>query len=504
MTLNASRRNFLQHASAFSALGAAAPLGINLSLMNSAVAQTTSDYKALVCVFLLGGSDTANVVLPTDSDSWGRYIAARNVGSAPIALAPVGASASGPLGSLSALGGVLPIRPKTAQAFPAGTRGTGARSFALHPSLSRMQGLFNSGQLAVVPNVGSLTSPTTKAQYTSRLWKVPKALFSHSDQQNQWQTGVPENAPYGWAGLMGDLFASGNSTPGFTSIATATASILVSGRTVNRYQVGYDYARKTAAAPINYTTRFPFLFQNSVASVVPVVTRGGSNSLIAKDYASIVARSMQTEQVVNSALSGSTVTPPGNFTNPIDGRQSSNLIATQLHAVAQFIQARSQFGIKRQVFYVGIFGFDTHSNQLAVQTGLMAQLDHALGYFYDTLKQGLGTDMTNNVTTFTMSDFGRTLATNGDGTDHGWGSHQFVMGGAVKGGDFYNQFPTIGIDLAGFDNPDAISGGVLIPTVAVSQYAATLGAWFGVAPGDLKNIFPTLGNFGQTNLGFMA
>ena len=503
-TAEASRRAFLQVASTFAGLGdLAMPFGVNLAAVGAAAAQasSSSDYKALVCVFLLGGNDAANMVLPTDADSWTRYLSARDTGSSSISLPAVGMPPAGGLGTVTQLGGVLPIVPRTPQSIPAGTSGAGTRTFALHPALPKMQGLFNRGKLAIVANVGTLIQPVSKSQNGGKQWVVPRALFSHGDQANLWQSGTGESARYGWAGQMADLFVAGNATPLVSSVSTSISAVLLSGRKVGEYQVGYDFGRQSAT-PIHIYVPNGTSYLGSAAApaiIKTMITSPAGNSYFQRDHAAVVLRSLNAETALNAAFAGVKVTPPSQYVNPLNGRSSTNLVATQLQSVAQFIAARQAFGTKRQVFFVGVGGFDTHTAQSARQPDLMAQLDHALDYFYATLQSGIGADMTANVTTFTMSDFGRTFSTNGGGTDHGWGSHQLIMGGAVKGGDIYNQFPTMGADVPGkFDNPNALVNGVLIPTYSVDQYASTLGSWFGVSGSDLGTIFPNLINFSAT------
>lgn len=497
-----SRRVFLRAAGALSMLGrAGTPLGLNLAALGPAAAQSAppSDYKALVCIFLFGGNDATNMVLPTDADSWARYQAARNQGTQPIALLAPGTApdTNAVRGTPAFLGGVLPIVPRTAQAFPAGTTGTGARTFALHPMLTGVQSLFAQGKAAVLTNVGTLIEPTTKAQYLGKLVALPRSLFSHNDQQSEWQSGGAEGTQVGWAGRMGDLMASANGANSiFTAISASGNAVLLAGTSILQYQV--SAAGAVGINGIGGTS----LYGSSAAPAAmrTVITSPSSSSLFPADYAAVVARSIAAGTTLNTALAGVTVAAPAQYTNPITGNLANNPLAAQLQTVMRIIAAAPALGVKRQVFFVSIGGFDTHANQNGVQPNLMAQLDHGLSYFYGSLA-GLGLD--NAVTAFTMSDFARTFTTNGLGTDHAWGSHHFIVGGAVKGGDVYNQFPTVGVDLAGFNNPNAVGSGALIPTVSVDQYAATLGAWFGVAPADLATIFPNLAHFPTTNLGFV-
>jgi uncharacterized protein (DUF1501 family) len=225
----------------------------------------------------------------------------------------------------------------------------------------------------------------------------------------------------------------------------------------------------------------------------------------ASDYSSVVARSLGATTTVNSAFSQSIVTSiPALpvFTNPITGNTETNSLAQQLQTVARMIAASATLGVKRQVFFVSLGGWDTHDLQNITQPNLLAKVAQAFAYFDTALSNVGGVDRRASVTTFTASDFNRSFTTNGDGTDHAWGSHHFVMGGAVKGGDMYGQFPTIGVDISGFSNPDA-TGTALIPTTSVDQYAATMGAWFGVSSSALDLIFPNLRNFSSRNLGFV-
>jgi len=500
----ASRREFLRLTSALSFAGSiGGPLGLNLAAIGSAAAQSAppTDYRALVCVFLFGGNDTANMVLPTDADSWARYQSARNQGASPIALMAPGTppDATAPGGTPAALGGVLPIVPKTSQPWPAGTVPSGtARTFALHPQLPSLQSLFASGQLAILANVGTLIAPTTKAQYTAKQATLPRSLFSHNDQQSEWQAGAAEGARIGWGGQFADALLGANSNPIFTAISTSGNAVMLAGQNTLQYQVAANGA--IGINGIAGTSLFGAA--TGPATLNAVITAPGGASLFQSDYSAVVNRSISAAATLNQALAPITITAPTQYTNPVSGALANNPLAIQLQTVSRIIAANQALGARRQVFFVSIGGFDTHASQNAVQPILMAQIDHGLNYFYSTLTS---LSLQNSVTAFTMSEFARTFTTNGLGTDHAWGSHHMILGGAVKGGDIYNQFPTVGVDLAstGFNNPDAIGSGDLIPTVAVDQYAATLGSWFGASPTVLSAIFPNLVNFSTSNLGFV-
>ena len=509
------RRHLLRVGGAFSMLGVGAPFALQLAAAGSAAGQSAPDYRALVCIFLFGGNDSNNMVLATDTDSWGRYFAIRNTGADPIALMPVG-TAPTPVGQTSAVtgrvaalgtpeawGGVLPITPRTAQAIPAGTNAT-SRTFALHPFLGSLQGLFNQGRLAVVANVGTLVQPTTKTQYQTRSVPVPTSLFSHNDQQSTWQALSTEGARTGWGGKLADLMASMNgSSTLFTAVSTGGNAVFLSGQSVIQYQLS------TGAQPAVVITgqQGGSLFGSTVAPtrVRDIITDTSLTSNFAADYSSVVSRSINAATSVNNAFTQTIVTnvPAASaYTNPITQRVETNTLALQLQTVARMIASGATLGVRRQVFFVSLGGWDTHDFQNSTQPNLLAKVAHAMSYFDEALGNIGGIDRRSQVTTFTASDFSRTITTNGDGTDHAWGGHHLVMGGAVRGGDMYGQFPTIGADVSGFNNPDNI-GGSAIPTTSVDQYGATLGRWFGASETELDLIFPRLAGFSRRNLGFV-
>jgi uncharacterized protein (DUF1501 family) len=493
--INASRREFLRASSMLSMAGAAsAPFALNLATVGSAAAQTAGDYKALICLFMYGGNDSAHMVLPTDTDSWTRYLEARNQGTDPIALRAPGTAvdANAAAASPARLGGVLPITPNTAQS---------GRNFALHPLMTHTRDLFEGGRLAIIANAGPMIVPTTKANYNNV--QRPRGLFSHNDQQSTWQAGVAEGARAGWGGKMGDLLVSQNTNAIFTSISTSGNHVFLSGRNVLQYQVGTN----GNGVAINGRTSL-FGSAQAGAAFQNIITNTGAANLFEKDYATVVKRSIDAQALLSNALGSVTtaaVSAAPQYTNPLTGAQANNNLAQQLNGVLRLIAARDQLGVKRQVFFVNIGGFDTHDNQNRSLANNYAQLSAAMAYFDEAIRNINGVDLSGNVTLFTASDFGRTFSTNGDGTDHGYGGHHFVLGGAVKGGDMYGRFPAIGVSVNnGFQNPDALGSGSLIPTVAVDQYAATLARWFGVSDADLDQLFPNLKNFNTSNPGGAA
>ena len=509
------RRHLLRVGGALSILGGAAPFALQLAAAGSAAGQSAPDYKALVCIFLFGGNDSHNTVLATDTDSWGRYFATRNTGTDPIALMPVGTAPTpvgqtspltgrvSDLGSPEAWGGVLPITPRTAQAIPAGTNASG-RTFAFHPFMGSMQTLFGQGRLAVLANVGTLIQPTSKTQYQTRTVAVPTSLFSHNDQQSTWQALSTEGARTGWGGRFADLMAGSNGTNTlFTAVSAAGNAVFLSGQSVVQYQLS------TGAQPAVVITgqQGTTLFGSNVgpARVRELITDTTLAGNFAADYSGVVGRSISAATTVNSAFTQSIVTavPAASaYTNPLTQRVETNTLALQLQTVARMIAASQNLGVRRQVFFVSLGGWDTHDFQNNTQPNLLAKVAHAMSYFDGALSDIGGLDRRAQVTTFTASDFSRTLQTNGDGTDHAWGGHHFIMGGAVNGGDIYGQYPTIGVDVGGFNNPDNING-ALIPTTSVDQYGATLGRWFGVSDSDIDVIFPRLRNFPGRYLNFV-
>jgi uncharacterized protein (DUF1501 family) len=500
-TMNASRRLFLRQAGALSALGTiGAPLALNLAAAASAAAQTAADYKALVCVFMFGGNDAFNMVLPTDTSSWSAYTSVRRQDTEPIALLAAGTARNPASGSvLERLGGVLPIVPSRAQ----------GRSFALHPAMGALQTLFDTDKrLAVVANVGPLKVPTTKAQYALASHPKPVNLFSHNDQQNTWQSFAPEGATLGWGGRIADLLAAGNTQAMFTSISAAGNAVWLTGEAVRQYQVSSNGAIRMGARSNGKT----FESLEVTAALERIARRPRSTHMLEQDLTAVAARSLDAEALLRGALppsSDAAFAGSLSYADPTSttGSSATNPLAQQMQIVARMIHAgrSGALGVRRQVFFVSLGGFDTHDKQNANHAKLMAQLAHGLAWL-DTSLGSMGAR--GEVTAFTASDFGRTFTSNGDGTDHGWGSHHFVMGGAVRGGDLYGNFPVLGAKNPNDNNfdssPNQLQNGALLPEVAVDQLGATLAKWFGVGDGALNGVFPNLGAFSSRDLGFLA
>lgn len=473
---NFSRRNFL-HSMLAAAGTAGAPFALNLAAVGSAAAQNANDYKALICLYMAGGNDGFNTVLATDSASWGEYTRLRSTGdSVSIALPAVGLA-----------NGVLPVTLKTPRS---------GRTFGLHPKLGSVKGLFDSGRAAIIANVGTLVQPTTKAQYLAGSVALPPKLFSHNDQQAVWQSNAPEGGGLGWGGRMGDLLASSNSSASFTCISAGGNAIFLTGKQIRQFQIS------TSGLPPMTNLNNSLFGAPAGSNPLRSVLTAQSSSKFQTEAGNINTRAINTQAQLAGAMapSGAGGVPlPTPYISQRTGGATTNPLAQQLHTVARIIAGRGTLGIKRQVFYVNLGGFDTHDGQTLQHADLMARLDHAVAYFDSIMATLMGTDMRKQVTMFTASDFGRTFVTNGDGTDHGWGSHHFVFGGAVNGQNMYGSYPVTGI------NHDLdIGSGALLPTTSVDQYGATLASWFGVADNQMASIFPNIGNFTTRNLGFMA
>jgi uncharacterized protein (DUF1501 family) len=458
--INASRREFLRVAANVSVAGAAAPFALNMAGIGAAAAQTANDYKALVCLFMFGANDHNNTVIPYDTANFNAYTASR-------------------AGLTRLQTDLLPLTPE----LPLIGVNAG-RQFALPIEMAPLKTIWDAGKLAIMANVGPLIVPTTKAQYQNQLVPLPPKLFSHNDQQSVWQASMPEGARQGWGGKLGDLFFSQNTRPAFTCTSVNGSAIFLAGQNVAAYQVG-----TSGSVTISGINGSLFGSASAGSAALRNIIGSAGPNLIAQDLADMANRSID----ANASLSAAIATAP-DFALPTTLTTSG--VAAQLRMVSRMIASRTALGAKRQIFFVGIGGFDTHDNQLTTQPGLHTQVAGALAYFYDNMVT-LG--LSNNVTAFTASDFGRTLTSNGDGSDHGWGSHHFVVGGAVKGRNYYGTFPIMGLN-----NNDEVGSGRLLPTTSVDQYAATMARWFGVSDSNLSLVLPNIGNFASSNVGFMA
>lgn len=455
------RRQFLQHALCTTAASALfTDFTGKLSLAHAATTAggrlLGDDYRALVCVYLYGGNDSFNMVAPVSGPPRAQYMASRGALALPAA-------------TLHALS-------------PIAAPGDGG-SYGFCASMPLLAGLFNQSDspLAVLANVGPLIRPLTKAEYESGAVPVPKQLFSHSDQSVTWQLSAADQATRrGWGGRLADMFHASNDHPTLSmNISVDGENVFQAGDTVVPYFVGVD---GVSSIPFvtedgwNAERRASFLALRDAAALHP----------LQREYARIMRRSMVNGGDVAAALEAAT---------PLASAFPQTFLGRQLQMVARLISARSPLGMRRQIFYVGLGGFDTHDRQIEDQATQLGILDGALAAFHAAMIE-LG--LADSVTTFTASEFGRTTSINGDGTDHGWGGHHLVLGGAVQGRRFYGSLPNLTVG-----GPDDAGWGQVIPTTAVDQYAATLARWYGVSPSDMATVFPNIGHFASADLGFL-
>jgi uncharacterized protein (DUF1501 family) len=455
-----SRRSFLKRASA-SALGLATARSLPFSLATMTAAATAnaaavSDYKALVCVFLFGGNDGNNTVIPYGTSDHATYATGR---------------------------GALAIARDQLAATRIVPANTGGREFALHPAMTRLAGLFGQNRACVVANVGPLVQPITKSEWAAGTKPVPPNLFSHSDQQSQWQIGtVDSGVRTGWGGRVVDLFHAQNGTGIASCISTAGRSTFLGGQIATGFSIsasgrfGFDfYESDTAGDPVSVAFR--------------EILNTPRAHLFEQAFVDTMKGSLDTQRLFDQAINQA---PPLLTAFPQTG------LGDQLATVARMIAARGALGVKRQAFFVTQGGFDTHGeDQPFDQADLLGMVSEAMGAFHDaTVELGVA----NSVTTFTQSDFGRDFPANGNGgSDHGWGNHHFVVGGAVQGGKMYGTFPVLAVN-----GPDDAGGGRWIPTTSVDQYSASMARWFGVAPSEMTLVAPNIGRFGPADLGFLG
>jgi uncharacterized protein (DUF1501 family) len=421
-------------------------------------------YKALVCVYLNGGNNGFNTFVPTSPTAYAQYTASRgNLALGQSSLLPLNGTASD------------------------------GNSYGMHPSCPELQALFNAGNMAVVCNVGTLIQPTTPAQAQAGSVPLPPQLFSHIDQTTEWMTSIPQSqARFGWAGRIADLLAKNGVTANLAyNINVGGSNAWQEGVTTNPYFLGVDNV------PILKETMEGHAMGARMTAVNALLSQAAmdSNPMVSQ-YQAVLANAGAKQSVVTNAT-----TTAGDLTTqfpnaPNDGAAGNDTeLDGQLHEVARVIKAYQQIGDARQIFYLQINGFDTHNAELATQATLLKYVSQYINNFWSAMAE---INMQNNVMLFTMSDFGRTLGSNGDGSDHAWGNHQIVLGGGVKGG-YYGTMPTLTVG-----GPDDFGSGRLIPTTSTDQLAATIATWFGVAAADIPGLFPNLKNFTQQTLPFLA
>lgn len=465
--METSRRDFLKSATAMS-LGAGAGFAFDLNRFN-AFAADVSGYKALVCVFLFGGMDGHDTVIPYDTPSYNQYADIRR------ALFDQYNALEG--GSTRTRDRLLPLNLVNASDFP-------GRQFALPPELGPLHQLVDQGDAAIVSNVGPLVVPLTRDEFRNGSAPRPPRLFSHNDQQSVWMASQPEGASFGWGGRIADMAqaSAGNPDSTFTAISAAGNTVFLSGEIVGQYQVGTNGPSEIRGLGDNSlygSQTLPELFEAHLRSEGQPLT-----NFLRRDFVNVVDSSIDANRTLRDSFESAA---------PFTTAFPNSRLGRQLRVVAQIIALRATLGVSRQVFFVSTGGFDTHSNQATSIPNLHGNIAASMRAFYDATAE-LG--VANDVTSFTASDFGRTLTVNRDGTDHGWGGHHFVVGGSVAGNRMYGGFPEAAIGHSLDTN-----NGRIIPTTSVDQYAATLGSWFGLNSTELQDALPGLGNFSNPDIG---
>jgi len=443
-----SRRNFLKFGAAAAAFSACPGAAFSQSIGTSA---PFPDYKALVCVFMFGGNDSFNMVVPRSNAEYDLYAASRQ----NLAI------------DQTALLAINPLTPDGAQ-------------YGLHPSMTGMKSLFESGRLAVLSNVGPLIEPTTKDQFLGNSVMLPPQLFSHNDQQDQWHSlKGRETGNTGWAGRVADLIRTNVADQQMATNASLFGNVLFQSADESiAYVMG-----PTGPVQFEGFTGNPISQEQRLA--FESIINASYSSIYERGFAEIQQRAVAASDLVSNAIAGAVVNTPF----------PASQLGTQLRTVARLIDVRDQLQMQRQVFFVAAGGFDSHDNQNRDQPGLLGDISDSMSAFYDATVEINAADL---VTTFTQSDFGRTLTSNGDGTDHAWGGNQLVMGDAVIGQDMYGTYPLL--EICG---PDDVTGGRMIPTTSADQYAATLARWFGIPDAELDIVAPNIGNFAVRDLSFM-
>lgn len=466
---NISRRTLLKRGSALALHGVAVPMATSLGMMADAAAQSANDYKALVCIFLYGANDHYNTVIPYDLPTHTSYFNVRK-----------GTTVSGSIYDGIAIG--RDALAATALSTPL----SGGRQMALNPEMTALKGLFESKRASIVMNVGPLIVPTSRVQYDNKSVPLPPKLFSHNDQQAYWQSSFQtEGGATGWGGRAADLMMSNNTRSSLTCISVNGNALFLSGQNAISYQMS-----STGATTVNAIKGKSLFGSSSCATALQTLMTQSSSTPMANDYNIVAKRALDTYDGIVAAIGNSASASM----NAIFASSATNSLSAQLKMVARLIEQQAAFGMKRQVFMVGMGGFDLHDFLPLQHPALLQKLSAAMKEFDDAMVS-LGKD--KQVTTFTASDFGRTLASNGDGSDHGWGGHHFVMGGAVAGGQFFGIAPEIGLT-----HNEQVGSGRLLPSTSVDQLGAELAGWFGVSPTDVKTVLPNASHFDLYKLGF--
>ncbi|MGI9324635.1 MAG: DUF1501 domain-containing protein [Pseudomonadales bacterium] len=442
-----NRRQFVTHSCRLSVASATLSSSLlQLGLARQAAAATLSDYRALVCVLLAGGNDSFNMVVPNDADQYGEYAALRSDLALPQA-------------------SLLPLN---------GTAGNG-RNYGLHPGMAGVQQLYNSGDLAIVANVGTLIDPVDAAAIAAGA-KVPLGLYSHSDQIAQWQTAVPDDRiAEGWGGRLADRMNSVNLANGISmNISLGGSNVFQSGEQSTEYAITAEEDGAIGVNAYDDGTEFGTFKK----SIIDGLLAAPQTNLLRQEYGNRLRNAIDARAVFVDALQKAPT-----LTSPF----SPSPFSQSLRQIARVISARTDLGACRQTFFVLVGGWDHHDEVLDNQAAMLPAISQGLTEFHAALVE-LG--MLDAVTTFTTSDFGRTLTSNGKGSDHGWGGHHLVMGGAVNGATMFGDYPELSAN-----SPLDTGRGVFVPTTAVDEYFADLAIWLGVSDADLDQVLPNVRRF---------
>ncbi len=467
MDYKLNRRKFLGQASC-AAIGSTTLLStiLNMGVANSLAGMNTptysagGDYKAMVCILLAGGNDSFNMLVPRNGNHYNEYATTRSNLALP-------------------QGDLLPLNYTDNK----------GKQFGLHPSMPEVQSLFNDNKLAFVSNVGTLIEPMSKTQYLNGSKQIPLGLLSHADQIQQWQTSIPQTrSSKGWGGRMADILQAGN--------ANQNISMNISLSGTNIFQVGNqsaEYAiRASAGGSVGISTY-------DGTSALDNALKQGAESLLAQQYQDIF-KSTFTNKITDSQSNHVEFSAALSQAPVINTSFSDNAVSANMELIAKTIAVRDVLNVKRQTFFITIGGWDHHDEVLNNQVAMLSVVSKALSEFQTAMEE---LNLSDCVTTFTASDFGRTLTSNGNGSDHAWGGNVMVLGGAVNGGQIFGEYPSLALN-----STDDVGGAILLPTISTDEYFAELSKWFGVSNGDLSYVLPNVGNFYDVNnenlpIGFM-
>ena len=455
-----SRRNFLGTASC-AAIGSTTFLSslLNLGVVNSLAGMTQpnisagGNYKAMVCILMAGGNDSFNMLVPRNGSHYSEYATSRSNLALP-------------------QGDLLPLNYTD----------NNGKQFGLHPSMPEVQSLFNNNKLAFISNIGTLVEPTTKSQYLNGSAQVPVGLLSHADQIQQWQTSIPQSrSSKGWGGRMADILHAGNTNQNISmNISLSGTNIFQVGDQISEYAI-----RSSAGGSVGINVL-------GGTSALDIALKGGTENLLAQQYQDIF-KSTFTDKINKSQSNHEEFSQAISQAPIMNTTFSENSLSANMELIAKTIAVRNTLNVNRQTFFINFGGWDHHDGVLDNQMAMLSVVSKALSEFQSAMEE-LG--IADCVTTFTASDFGRTLTSNGNGSDHAWGGNVMVMGDSVNGGEIFGEYPSLALG-----GNDDVGGSILLPTISTDEYFVELSKWFGVENGDLNYVLPNIGHFYDTTSG---